>query len=249
MYIFMNVLSSIIIASLAVSLISLIGAVLLIWNKSVDKFSSRLVGFAAGVMLTTAFIDLLPEALENNKTANIYLYGLLGIVVFFLIETLVVWLHHHDEIYPKPSSYLILFGDGLHNFFDGLTIAAAFLTNPGLGLVTTLAISAHEIPHEIADFSILIHAGIKKTRALFYNFISALTAVFGAVLGFFFLNKFDKIIPSALMFSAGIFIYIACSDLIPDIHRDFKKQRKWSTTIPFILGVVFTYFLITLLEP
>lgn len=244
----MNVLFSIIIASLAVSLISLIGGVLLIWNKFADKFSSHLVGFAAGVMLTTAFIDLLPEALKNNKTGNIYLYGLLGIIVFFLIETLVVWLHHHDDIHLKPSSYLILLGDGLHNFFDGLTISAAFLTNPALGFVTTLAISAHEIPHEIADFSILIHAGMKKTQALFYNFISALTAVLGAVLGFFFLNKFDKIIPIALMFSAGIFIYIACSDLIPDIHRDFMKQKKWSTTIPFILGVIITYFLITSLE-
>src|SRR3990167_8000978 len=245
MYIFMNVLSSIIIASLAVSLISLIGAVLLIWNKSVDKFSSRLVGFAAGVMLTTAFIDLLPEALENNKTANIYLYGLLGIVVFFLIETLVVWLHHHDEIYPKPSSYLILFGDGLHNFFDGLTIAAAFLTNPGLGFVTTLAISAHEIPHEIADFSILLHAGMKKNKALFYNFLSALTALIGAIIGFYFLIKFEKMLPALLMFSAGVFIYIACTDLIPDLHQDFKKQKKWATTFTFIAGVVLTYFLIT----
>ena len=193
-------------------------------------------------------MDLMPEELENNTNGNIYLFGLLGIVVFFLIERFVLWFHHHDKIQTKPTAYLILLGDGLHNFFDGLAIAASFLTSPGLGIITTLAISAHEIPHEIADFSILIDAGMKNTKALFYNFVSALTALLGAVLGFYFMNKFEKAIPALLMFSAGVFIYIACSDLIPDLHQDFKKERRWSTTIPFLLGVIITYFLITSLE-
>ncbi|MBI4226554.1 ZIP family metal transporter, partial [Candidatus Roizmanbacteria bacterium] len=149
----MNVLSSIIIASVAVSLISLIGGLLLIWKKLfTQKFTLYSVAFAAGVMLTTAFIDLLPEALENNKSSNIFVYGLLGIVIFFLIERFVLWFHHHDEAHTKPSAYLVLLGDGLHNFFDGIAIAAAFLSNPGLGFVTTLAIAAHEIPQEVADF-------------------------------------------------------------------------------------------------
>ncbi|OGK13317.1 hypothetical protein A3C98_04945 [Candidatus Roizmanbacteria bacterium RIFCSPHIGHO2_02_FULL_37_15] len=245
----MSVLSSIIVASLAVSLISLLGAVLPVWEKlTVKKLSTYLVAFAAGVMLTTAFIDLLPEALEHNTFENIYIYGLLGIIVFFLIERFFIWFHHHDKMHVEPTAYLVLLGDGLHNFFDGLAIAAAFLGNPGLGFVTTLAISAHEIPHEIADFSILIHAGMKKAMALFYNFISALTALLGAIVGYYYLNKFEKMIPALLMFSSGIFIYIACSDLIPDLHEDFKRQRKWSTTFTFIAGVVLTYFLITLLE-
>ncbi|OGK32116.1 hypothetical protein A3B40_04380 [Candidatus Roizmanbacteria bacterium RIFCSPLOWO2_01_FULL_37_16] len=245
----MSVLSSIIVASLAVSLISLLGAVLPVWEKlTVKKLSTYLVAFAAGVMLTTAFIDLLPEALEHNTFENIYIYGLLGIIVFFLIERFFIWFHHHDKMHVEPTAYLVLLGDGLHNFFDGLAIAAAFLGNPGLGFVTTLAISAHEIPHEIADFSILIHAGMKKVMALFYNFISALTALLGAIVGYYYLNKFEKMIPALLMFSSGIFIYIACSDLIPDLHEDFKRQRKWSTTFTFIAGVVLTYFLITLLE-
>lgn len=238
-----------IIASIGVSLISLIGAGLLIWKKLfTEKFTLYSVAFAAGVMLTTAFIDLLPEALENNKSGNIFVYGLLGIVIFFLMERFVLWFHHHDEIHTKPSAYLLLLGDSIHNFFDGLAIAAAFLSNPGLGLVTTLAIAAHEIPQEIADFSILIHSGIKKTKALFYNFLSAITALIGAVLGFYYLNRFENAIPLFLMFLSGVFVYIACSDLIPDLHQDFKKQKRWSTTIPFILGVMLTYFLITSLE-
>jgi len=117
----MSVLSSIIVASLAVSLISLLGAVLPVWEKlTVKKLSTYLVAFAAGVMLTTAFIDLLPEALEHNTFENIYIYGLLGIIVFFLIERFFIWFHHHDKMHVEPTAYLVLLGDGLHNFFDGL---------------------------------------------------------------------------------------------------------------------------------
>lgn len=207
-----------------------------------------MVAFAAGVMLTTAFIDLLPEALDNKIDNNVYSYGLAGIITFFLIERLVIWFHHHDKIRIKPIAYLVLLGDGLHNFFDGLAIASAFLANPGLGFITTLAISAHEIPHEIADFSILIHAGMKSSKALFYNFISALTALLGAVIGYYFLRRFEMLLPALLMFSAGVFIYIACTDLIPDLHQDFRKEKKWSTTFTFIAGVILTYFLIIWLE-
>ena len=245
----MSTFSLIILASIIVSSTSLIGGALLIWTELfTEKLLTYLVSFAAGVMLTTAFIDLLPEALENNTNEYIYVYGLAGVVVFFLIERFVLWFHHHDEVHMKPSTYLILLGDGLHNFFDGLAIAATFLANPGLGFITTLAISAHEIPQEIADLSILIHGGMKKWQALFYNFLSALTALLGAVLGFYYLGKISSLTPIFLMFSAGFFIYIACSDLIPDLHRDFKKQKKWLTTIAFIVGVFLIFFLVTALE-
>lgn len=245
----MSTLVSIITASLIISAISLVGGALLLWKKIfTEKLSTYFVGFAAGVMLTTAFADLLPEALEGNTDENIFLYGLAGVVVFFLIERFVLWFHHHDEPHTKPSAYLILFGDGIHNFFDGLAIAAAFLVNPGLGFITTLAIAAHEVPHEIADFSVLISGGMKKTKALFYNFLSALTALLGAVFGFYYLKNIEGTVPLFLMFTAGVFVYIACSDLIPDLHQDFKKQKKWLTTIPFILGIVLTYFVTSLLE-
>jgi zinc and cadmium transporter len=245
----MSTFESIILASVIVSSISLVGGVLIIWKELLtEKFSTYLVSFAAGVMLTTAFVDLLPEALNNHNDQRLYFYGLLGVVTFFLIERFVLWFHHHDKPHTKPSVYLILLGDGLHNFFDGLAIAATFLTNPGLGFITTVAISTHEIPQEIADFSILIHGGMDKVKALFYNFLSALTAFLGAILGFYYLEKISGLAPFFLMFSAGVFIYIACSDLIPDLHQDFKKQKKWRTTIPFIIGIILTYILITLLE-
>lgn len=245
----MNTLGTIISASIIISSISLIGGVLLVWPKFfTEKLSTYFVSFAAGVMLTTAFVDLLPEALAGGFNENIFLYGLAGVVVLFLVERFVLWFHHHDAPHTKPSAYLILFGDALHNFFDGLAIAATFLTSPHLGVVTTLAIAAHEIPHEVADFSILISGGMKKTSALFYNFLSALTALLGAIFGFYYLDQIEGAVPMMLMFTAGVFIYIACSDLIPDLHQDFKKQKRWLTTIPFIVGIILTYYLIALIE-
>lgn len=244
----MNSIYLIAISTIALSLISLVGGLFLLWKKfDLDKWSTHLVGFAAGVMLTTAFIDLIPESIENNTNESIYVFGLLGVVLFFFLERFVVWFHHHHGVQTKPAAYLILLGDSIHNFFDGIAIAAAFLINPSVGFFTTIAIAAHEIPQEIADFSILISGGMSKTKALFYNFLSALTALIGAFLGYFFLNLFTAVTPLLLFFSAGVFIYIACSDLIPDLHEHFKTKRKWATTLPFIIGIAVTYLLITLL--
>jgi zinc and cadmium transporter len=122
------------------------------------------------------------------------------------------------------------------------------MTNPGLGLVTTLAIAAHEIPHELADFSVLIHGGMSKAKAMFYNFISALTALIGSLLGYFFLESISGALPFFLSFTAGMFIYIACSDLIPDLHQEFKEKRNWVQVLPFIVGIVLIYFVIGLVE-
>ena len=169
----MSIFLQIILATFITSSLSLVGGSLLIWKKLLDhKYLPHFVSFAAGVMLTTAFIDLLPEAIENSTNHAIYESVLLGIVVFFFLERFVLWFHHHDDLHgTKPTAVLILLGDALHNMFDGAAIAAAFLTNPSLGIVTTIAIAAHEIPHEIADFTILIHGGMKKTRALYFNFL------------------------------------------------------------------------------
>lgn len=231
-------LVSILTATIAISTISLLGAFFFIAKKMVSKkITIYSVSFAAGVLLTTAFLDLLPEALEQEK--NIFLPVLVGILVFFFMERFLLWFHHHDHTHDiKPSAALIIVGDGLHNFFDGVAIAAAFLTNSTIGLTTTLAIVAHEVPQEIADFSILIGGGMTKNKALFFNFLSALTAVAGGILGFYFLRLFEKITPIALSFTAGVFIYIACSDLIPDLHQDFKKQKRLTQSLPFILGVL-----------
>jgi zinc and cadmium transporter len=213
--------------------------------------SAYLVSFAAGVMLAAAFLDILPEALEmaGENIDMVLITALLGIILFFFLERFVLWFHHHDEPHgTKPSALLILVGDSFHNFIDGAAIAATFMINPGLGLITTLAIAAHEIPQEIADFTVLVHSGLTRARALFYNFLSALTALLGAVLGYFFLGTLQNILPLSLAFTAGMFIYIACSDLIPDLHQEFRRERRWVHSIPFILGIVLLWFIISRLE-
>jgi len=245
----MSTLSSVILASTIVSLISLTGSVFLIKKDFLTKYAFYLVSFAAGVLLSTALLDLLPESVRTEHTIEIQYPILFGIVFLFLLERFLIWFHHHDNTHnTKPSVYLILFGDGIHNFFDGIAIATTFLANPKLGVITTLAIIAHEIPQEIADFTILIHDGLSKTKALFFNFISALAALLGAVLGVYFLSKLQYLLPTFLAFTAGTFIYITCSDLIPDLHHDFKEHGKWAQTIPFVFGIVLMWLLIRLVD-
>lgn len=246
----MNTFLYIITASLFVSFLAFSGVILLVWQKLLsNKIITSLVGFAAGMLLATAFVDLLPEAAQGGvKIETIFLLAFFGIVTFFFLERFVLWFHHHDEPHnSKPSTYLILLGDGLHNFIDGVAIAASFLTSPLLGFTTTLAIAAHEAPHEIADFSVLIAGGMKKTKALLYNFLSGLTALLGAILGFYFLENLEELLPLALAFTAGMFIYIACADLIPDLHTDFKKQKNWIQSLPFILGIAAAFIIVKLL--
>ena len=246
----MSTLFLIILASLIVSGISFVGAIFLVLkNVFSEEHMTSLVSFAAGVMLASAFFDLLPEATEGGSPDSIYGFIFLGIVVFFLLERFVLWFHHHDDGHgKKPSALLVLFGDGFHNVIDGVAIAAAFMTSPILGITTTLAICAHEIPQEIADFSILVEGGFSKSKALLYNFASGLTALAGVVIGFYFLEKIQNITWMFLAFSAGMFIYIACSDLIPELHKDFRIQRKWTQTVPFLLGIAILWGLVKVLE-
>ena len=250
----MTTLSSIIIASLFVSSVALSGALLLVWKRLLTgKAITYFVSFAAGMLLAISFMDLLPEAVEGRvRISNVFLSTFFGIVTFFFLERFVLWFHHHDDLDDlhgaKPSALLILVGDGLHNFIDGVAIAATFLTNPTLGLTTTLAIAAHEVPQEIADFSILIAGGMKKAKALFFNLLSGLTALIGAIAGFYFLEHLQENLPIALAFTAGMFIYIACSDLIPDLHRDFRQRKSWMQSLPFIFGIVIAWFIVKLLE-
>lgn len=237
-------------SSIIISLISLLGGFSLIHKFTSDrKFLSLFVSFAAGVMLASAFFDLFPEAMELGDPSSVFMPALLGIVMFFFLERFVLWFHHHDDTHSiKPSAVLVNVGDAIHNFIDGVVIAATFLTNPSLGIITTLAIAAHEIPHELADFSILIHGGMSRAKALFYNFLSALTALLGSVLGYYFLESIQGALPFFLSFTAGMFIYIACSDLIPDLHQEFKEKKNWVQVVPFLVGIVLIYFVIGLVE-
>lgn len=247
----MITLGLIIFASIFVSLISFAGGLFFfVKNKFIEKMTTHLVSFAAGSMLAVSFLDILPEALEEGGEGfNIFLPIFLGIVGFFFLERFVVWFHHHDSTHDtNPVAFLVLLGDGIHNFIDGVAIAATFLTSPGLGAATTMAMIAHEIPQEIADFSVLIHGGMSRRKALFYNFLSALAALLGAVGGFYLLEGLNDFLPVLLAFTGGMFIYIACADLIPEMHKDFARQKSWVQSLPFILGLVVLWLLISFLK-
>lgn len=247
-------LFSIIAANVAVSLLSLTGGISIFWRRLLDKKAiPYLVSFAAGVILTTVFLDIFPEAVHEAEAAgleiNIFLPAFIGLLISFFIERFLLWFHHHEHTHGiHPETYLITIGDAIHNLIDGITIAATYMTNPQLGLITTIAIAAHEIPQEIADFGILVHSGMSKKTALLLNLASAVFALIGGIGGYYFLNRFEAALPVLLSFSAGIFIYIASSDLIPDLHRDFKEQRKWVQVVPFIVGIILMYTLITFLH-
>lgn len=239
---------------LIVSLISFVGVVTLSLKQSVFNYLLFvLVAFAAGTLLAAALLDIMPEALEAGGSAgakqeSVLLYALIGMLIFYCIERFIFWHHHHhreskDESHKEAHvfTYLNLIGDGVHNFFDGAIIAASFLTNIPLGIATTVAIVTHEIPQEFGDFAILIHGGLTKGRALFYNFLSALTAFGGAFAGYFFLNLVTAAKPYLLGFAAGGLIYIALTDLIPELHKETGVGRSIVQFIGMVSGVVLIF--------
>jgi len=206
-----------------VSLISFVSAITLFTHKKLDEILNYLVCFAAGGLLGAAFLDLLPEA-SKFPHDNVFLLALAGLLAFFLVELYFHWHHHHAHIkgenkHMHAVGYLNLIGDGVHNFIDGMIIAASFLVSTPLGIVTTIAVIAHEIPQEIGDFGILVYSGFSKGKALLFNFLTALTAVAGALLAYFASNLMQNFIYLLIPFAAGSFIYIAAADLLPEIHK------------------------------
>jgi zinc and cadmium transporter len=207
-----------------VSLISLVGIFFLSLNETrLRRILLFLVSFAVGGLFGDAFIHLLPESFEKLGTAlSVSLYIIAGVLVFFVVEKFIRWRHCHiptSEHHPHPVVAMNLIGDGVHNFIDGMVIAASFSVSVPLGLTTTLAVVLHEIPQEIGDFGVLVNGGLKPRRALAYNFLSALAAVLGAVIALLvgpLVKNFSIIL---LPFTAGGFIYIAGSDLIPELQH------------------------------
>jgi len=228
-------------ATIIVSLISLVGIFTLGVNKKLfDRMLLLLVGFAAGGLIGGAFLHLLPEALEECNCNSVFLYALIGFTVFFFMERYLYWRHCHEgKCDIHTFTYLNLIGDGVHNFTDGLVIAASFVTDFKLGIVTTLAVIFHEIPQELGDFGILVYGGFNKPKALLFNFICALTAVLGAIVGYIISGITANISLFLISFTAGGFIYIAASDLIPELHKQKDTRRANIAFIAFILGVVF----------
>ncbi len=228
------------------SILSLSGGFLLLLKKSLSTtLNLLLISFAAGVLLGTAFLDLFPESLAGTSSPDsIFTWAIGGVVFFFLLEKLLLWYHHHHEAHEvaKPSVFLVTIGDGLHNAIDGVAIAASFLANPALGLATTIAVAAHEIPQELADFSVLLSHGLKKSRAIFLNLLSAFTSLVTAVLTFYLSPAITDFLPSIIAFTAGMFTYIACSDLIPELHdASAKKHGILRQTLLFLTGIALVY--------
>ena len=239
------ILAYILISVIIVSLISLIGVLTLhLRPKLLDKILFGLVSFAAGALLAAAFLDLLPEAMARDASA-VPLWALTGVVVFYMIETFLYWYHchyghhhHHSHHHPvKPFAWLNLIGDGVHNFVDGMIIAAAYLVNIPLGLTTTLAVIFHEIPQELGDFGVLVFGGFSSRRALFFNFLTGLTSVLGALVVYYTSISTENLSVYLVPFAAGGFIYIASADLLPELHKERNIKMAVFQLILFFLGI------------
>ncbi len=213
--------------SLVGGLFSLIGAVLLLGHRKTAKtLADYATPFAAGALLSAVFLDLLKDGLDQASTETVMTATLVGIILFFLAERFLHWFHHHHQHENSdPTVSLIIIGDTVHNALDGVAIAAAFLISVPTGIVTTIAVAAHEIPQEIGDFGLLLSKGMKRSKVLWVNIISALATTAAAVITFA-LGSEDKLPVGALIgISAGFLLYIAMSDIIPEIHEKSTNHR------------------------
>lgn len=233
----------VLIFSLLGGVVSLFAAILLINNKkTADGLAKYATPFAAGVLLAAAFTDLLPEALHEStkEPRDVLVWALLGILGFFMLERFLRFFHHHHEHgKEKASSSLIIIGDTLHNALDGIAIGAAFLIDTPTGIVATMAVAAHEIPQEIGDFGLLLKNGMEKSKVIIFNILSALATTATALITFG-LGDSDKFpIPALLAITAGFFVYIAASDIIPEIHESTKKGKRDIRPWLLLLGAAF----------
>lgn len=197
------------------------------------------------------FFDLLPEAFSEQDPIQMLQMTLLGILIFFILERFIRWFHHHHEHPNKEDRAvvsLVVIGDSIHNFIDGVAIAGTFLISIPLGIVTTIAVAAHEIPQEIGDFGVMIHRGVSRTKILLLNVLSAFTSLFGALSLYLLRDTISPFLPSFLAITAGFFIYIALSDLIPEIHQQEKRRVATVETIILLVGILTIWVFVTLLE-
>jgi zinc and cadmium transporter len=226
-----------------VSLVSLIGILFFALKRNtLNKTILFLVSLSAGSLFGGSFIHILPEVVEaNGFGATVSLSILGGIIIFFIIEKIVHWRHCHiptSKEHPHHLAPMNLIGDGVHNFIDGIIIATSYLVNINIGIATTIAVLLHEVPQEIGDFGVLLHAGLSKRKALLYNFGSALMAVLGAVIGVAIGKSSEQFALLILPFAAGGFIYIAGSDLIPELHKECGRKDIFLHLSALLIGIV-----------
>ncbi len=240
----MSVLIYTLLSVILVSLISLIGVFTLSINKKIlDRSIFFLVSLAVGALFGDAIIHLIPEAFESfENTTTAALFIIIGIFIFFILEKFLHWHHchgtHNEGCHKaRPLGSIILFSDAVHNFLDGAIIGAAYLVSIEVGIATTFAIILHEIPQEIGDFAILIHSGYTRAKALLVNFLSALISVLGAGFALLLGDISDKITPALIAIAAGSFLYIAGSDLVPELHKISELKKSIVQFIAIIIGI------------
>lgn len=234
---------------------ALAAALFLVLSKSLrNRALPHLVSFATGTLLGAAFLGLLPHALaslDSTDTHAIPMAVLLGLLGFFLLEKMVLWRHCHTDhcevhapeghSHKQSTGAMVLIGDGLHNFLDGILIAGAFMTDIHLGVVTSLAVAAHEIPQEVGDFAVLLHSGFSRGRAFSYNILASLTTVIGGVLAYLALQRTEVILPYVLAVAASSFIYIAVADLIPTLHQRVEGRATVQQVLLIAIGILVIY--------
>lgn len=234
-----------ILASALSSFLGLIGGFSLLAGRStVRKWSRYLVSYAAGALLGAAFFDLLHEAIDEfpDSITFTFTWVMVGFLMFFLIERLLLW-HHHNHSESQHADQpvlgpLIIIGDAIHNLIDGMVIGASFLVNPALGVTTSVAVFAHELPQEIGDFSILIHSGMARKKIVLWNLLGAFISPIGTILTFWAVSFVEGLELPLLGLSAGMFIYIAASDLVPEIHQEKKTSTMvWQLAL-LVLGIL-----------
>ena len=251
-------LGIIILFSFLGGVVSLVGGLVLLKKKSWSQEAMLvMISFAAGVLLSVSFTDLLPEAVTAANEKGVEVGSLFGATLaamagFFLFERSFVWFHHHHGPHgdqPKPLVAMVWLGDTLHNAIDGLVITAGFFTSVPLGITTALAVGAHELPQEIADFSLYLAKGVDRVKTLVLNVLSSLATVATAVAAYFLWDRIAVWQPQVLAFTAGMFIYIASSDLIPELHRSSsKKTNPWHQTATLLLGIILVIILKSLIN-
>ncbi len=235
----MTTLHWIILALLLNSLIGLIGVFsLLVRRKKLDKIIFPLVSFTAGVLFGGGFYHLFVESLDELGVVSSVNWFTVGFILFFILEKGLKWHHCHLlKCKVHPFSYMIFLGDAIHNLIDGIVISLTFLVDVNLGIITTLLIIAHEVPQELGNFATAIYGGMEKRKAILFTFLSQLTCIVGGLLGYYLMS--DELFLPLLPIAAGGFIYIATSDLVPELHREVNLKKSILSFTLFILGLIF----------
>lgn len=243
----MDALIYILISTFAIAFIAFIGIfTLAIKEKILNKILLILVSLSAGALMGGALLHLLPEAIEEAEGTdfNVFLVVLIGFVLFFLIEKVLHWRHcHKGKCDVHTFQYMNLIGDSIHNFIDGLIISAGFIASIEIGITTVIAIAAHEIPQEIGDFGVLIYGGFKKKKAIVLNFVVALMIMLGGIVGYFISSIVNQSVIFLLPFAAGGFIYIAATDLVPEIKKELEIKKSMATIFVFICGILIMWLI------